>query len=193
MPPTGVEIQTLISGPGPVLKIGSGAAQQVTEVDGDKATLAGNLTGATAGSSAALVNGLPDPTFRDSVETSPATGLQGLMVFGPPGGTEPDDTDYEDDVASDTVGRVAVQTGSLSLNSGRFIDFSEWGEDVQYPTGYGPRESTFQFTTAITKQVERMLAAVELNKSYAGLAAVGPYVRRPYPLDHAGGDASRFG
>ena len=167
VPPAGVDIRTLISGPGPVIKIGSGAGQQVTAVDGTKATLAGNLVGATAGSSADLVNGLPDPTYRDSSDTSPATGLQGLMVFGPPGGTEPNDTDYEDDVASEVVGRVAVQTGSLSLNSGRFIDFSEWGEDVQYPTAFGPRESTFQFTTAITKQVERMLAAVELNQSYS--------------------------
>ena len=167
MPPTGVDIRTLISGPGPVLKIGNGAAQQVTAVDGTKATLRADLAGAVTGSNNVLVNGLPDPTYRDSVESSPATGLQGLMVFGPSGADEPDDTDYEDNVASGEVGRVAVQTGSLSLNSGRFIDFSEWGENVQYPTAYGPRESTFQFTTAITKQVERMLAAVELNTSYS--------------------------
>ena len=165
--PTGLDIRTLISGPGPVLKIGNGAEQQVTEVTSAHAKLAADLAGAAASSNNVIVNGLLDPTYRDSVESSPATGLQGLMLFGPPGATEPDDTDYEDDIASGTAGRVAVQTGSLSLNSGRFIDFSEWGEDATYPTAFGPRESTFSFTSAITKQVERMLAAVELNQSYS--------------------------
>lgn len=175
-PPSGVDIRTLISGPGPVIKKGTGAAQQVTAVDGTKATLRGDLAGANPVGSNPLLSGLVDDdgdaiaTYRDSADESPATGLQGLIVFGPAGGTEPDITstnDYEDDVASGEVGRVAVQTGSLSLNSGRFIDFSEWGEDATYPTAYGPRESTFQFTSAITKQVERMLAAVEINQSYS--------------------------
>ena len=173
LPPTNVDMRTLISGPGPVVETND-VKQAITGVDADKATAAGDFTGANTVGNNAMDNGLETPSFADTL--APATGKQGFLLFGEQADSNtwiPDDTGYEDNVAADVEGRVACNSGSLQLNNGRFIDRQEWGEDVNYPLSFGPRESTFQITVAVTRQVERLLAGIKLNKAYSIALVLG--------------------
>lgn len=174
LPATGLDIRSLISGPGPIIKAeGVTAAQQVTAVDDDKATVAGDFTGASTTADSELTNGLPEPTYADVGD--PATGKQGKLIFGPDDGTTPSiSSAFDDDIASGKDARMDCNDGSITLNNGRYIDYSSWGEDVTYPLAFDIRRSQFSITTKATTQAMRMVNLVrgEQNKSYGIVLAM---------------------